>query len=360
MAAFRRAAELDPELEAAAGAALAAAERRASRERCTVVMQGHRGAIYDAAAHHKVSLLAEPCCFPCLSREPPMPARYFSSTAVADALYCSFLLWPSCCRWSPWAACPLGWWPPPAPTPPCEYGAPPLAASCSCWRATVTWLPAWHGAPVVPCWLVLRWTAPPGCGSCMRGWRAAVLVKGQAAAIAEPAQGSCSRRLRCLRGTAAASAVWASAQMARCWPREPARGRCGCGPPPHAASVVTWRLPPAARAAPLAAATAAAIARLDASLAGTAAWSLLWPSLPAEACWPLPRVGREGGLLVACTAIVVTLNPSCTGQGQAAVCLLRQLVCTPVHSCMPSGPQIYRRCDLQGVVGRKRQMRGRD
>lgn len=64
-AAYRRAAELDPELEAAAGAALAAAERLASRERCLAVLQGHRGAIYDAAAHPKVTAVAVPN-LPCL------------------------------------------------------------------------------------------------------------------------------------------------------------------------------------------------------------------------------------------------------------------------------------------------------
>ncbi|KAL4436870.1 hypothetical protein ABPG75_004009 [Micractinium tetrahymenae] len=78
-AAFRRAAELDPELEAAAGAALAAAERRASRERCLAVLQGHRGAIYDAAVHPQAITLGS------------LPTRLVA-TAGADAtvrLWCA-------------------------------------------------------------------------------------------------------------------------------------------------------------------------------------------------------------------------------------------------------------------------------
>lgn len=59
-AAFRRAAELCPELEEAAGAALAVAERQTSRERCLVVLQGHHGAIYDAAAHPQVGAQLDP------------------------------------------------------------------------------------------------------------------------------------------------------------------------------------------------------------------------------------------------------------------------------------------------------------
>ncbi|KAL4853611.1 putative WD repeat-containing protein [Chlorella vulgaris] len=50
-ASYQRAAELDPELAQAVGKALAGLERKDSRRRCLVAMQGHQGPVYDADVH---------------------------------------------------------------------------------------------------------------------------------------------------------------------------------------------------------------------------------------------------------------------------------------------------------------------
>ena len=54
-AAYRRAAELDDGLAPAVSRALAGLERQAARQRCLLVLQGHSGAIYDAAIQPHVS-----------------------------------------------------------------------------------------------------------------------------------------------------------------------------------------------------------------------------------------------------------------------------------------------------------------
>lgn len=51
---YQRAAELDVGLAPAVGTALAALERRISRQRCLVALQGHQGPIYDAVIHPQV------------------------------------------------------------------------------------------------------------------------------------------------------------------------------------------------------------------------------------------------------------------------------------------------------------------
>lgn len=54
-ASYQRAAELDPELAQAVGKALAGLERKDSRRRCLVAMQGHQGPVYDADVHPQVT-----------------------------------------------------------------------------------------------------------------------------------------------------------------------------------------------------------------------------------------------------------------------------------------------------------------
>jgi WD40 repeat protein len=59
VASYRRAAELDVSLAPAVGKALASLERAASRQRCLLTLQGHQGAIYDAAAHPQAVALGD-------------------------------------------------------------------------------------------------------------------------------------------------------------------------------------------------------------------------------------------------------------------------------------------------------------
>ena len=54
VAAFHRAAELDPALEAVAASATASAERAASRRRCSLVLQARGEPLYDAAVRPQV------------------------------------------------------------------------------------------------------------------------------------------------------------------------------------------------------------------------------------------------------------------------------------------------------------------
>jgi tetratricopeptide (TPR) repeat protein len=58
---YQRAVELDASLEPAAARALAALERHESRNRCLALLQGHQGAIYDAAVHPQVCARIDAC-----------------------------------------------------------------------------------------------------------------------------------------------------------------------------------------------------------------------------------------------------------------------------------------------------------
>ncbi len=87
--AFQRAAELDPELEAAAASAMAAAERDASRRRCTLVLQGRSGPLYDAAVcpQVRIEINAQLRCW---------VACGMQSTSLAACLPCSMRLHAMC------------------------------------------------------------------------------------------------------------------------------------------------------------------------------------------------------------------------------------------------------------------------
>ena len=194
---YKRAVELEAALEPTLVKAVAALERRAARQHCLVTMQGHQGAIYDAAVHPQV-------CPRCSAARQVCPLR-------ADRAL------PLACSPSSWGRWPRSWWRRAAPTRLCVFGAAGQAASCSCWLGTATGSHACAGARAAVCWPAPRWTARPASG----GWH----------------PGAAARRTACWRqgpcwpwATArGGSPAWTSAPAAACSPRAPAVGRCGCG-----------------------------------------------------------------------------------------------------------------------------------